>query len=151
RFNFGADVQPGRDQLAFSTRWDGWLVVPSDGPRRVRIESIGPARLTLDGSPVVETGSADGLQGADARPTLSAGLHTLRVEYSRPVARVPRLLVAWDASPELRGELQPLGGGATRWTPDARDYTAWRVAGVVPDGALGALVIAWLALGCWSG
>src|SRR5205814_2330664 len=43
RFNFGADVQPGRDQLPFSVRWQGFLNVPADGERRFVVESSGPA------------------------------------------------------------------------------------------------------------
>src|SRR5258708_39634785 len=39
RFNFGSDVQPGRDQLPFSVRWQGWLLAPSDGPRRFVLDS----------------------------------------------------------------------------------------------------------------
>src|SRR5947207_14816479 len=48
RFNFGPDAQPGRDQLPFSVRWQGWLLAPSDGSRRFLVESEGPAQVWLD-------------------------------------------------------------------------------------------------------
>jgi hypothetical protein len=48
RFNFGPDIQPGRDQLPFSARWQGFLMVPSDGERRFVVESTGPAQVWLD-------------------------------------------------------------------------------------------------------
>src|SRR5207302_2136790 len=62
RFNFGSDVQPGRDQLPFSARWEGWLLVPSDGQRQFMLQSIGPARVVLDRTSLLETASAEGLQ-----------------------------------------------------------------------------------------
>ncbi len=38
RFNFGPEVQPGRDQLPFSVRWTGALDAPGDGERRIVLE-----------------------------------------------------------------------------------------------------------------
>src|SRR5438105_15787646 len=78
RFNFGPDIQPGRDQLPFSARWEGWLLVPSDGQRQLMLQSIGPARVVLDRTSLLETASAEGLQVARASPALSAGLHELQ-------------------------------------------------------------------------
>src|SRR5439155_20954111 len=78
RFNFSAEVQPGRDQLPFSVRWQGWLLAPSDGMRRFVLESNGPSGVWLDGN---------ALSSSDMSVDVSSGLHTLRVEYARPEAR----------------------------------------------------------------
>ena len=49
RFNFGPDVQPGRDQLPFSRPLAGLACcAPSDGERRFVVESTGPASVALD-------------------------------------------------------------------------------------------------------
>ncbi len=64
RFNFGPDVQPGRDQLPFSVRWQGWLFVPSDGERRFVVDSTGSADVTIDDTH---------LASADGRLNVSAG------------------------------------------------------------------------------
>ncbi|MCA1647919.1 MAG: hypothetical protein LC797_21465, partial [Chloroflexi bacterium] len=87
RFNFGADVQPGRDQLPFSVRWEGWLLAPDTSERRFVVDANGPAAIWLDDAAV---------SGGDARVSISAGLHALRVEYGRPEARVPRLHLMWQ-------------------------------------------------------
>jgi Dolichyl-phosphate-mannose-protein mannosyltransferase/PA14 domain len=107
RFNFGTDVQPGRDQLPFSVRWDGWLLAPSDGARRF-VKSSGPARVWVD---------EQELASADETLDVSAGLHQLRVEYTRPEARVPALSLKWQRIPG--GELETVGGADVRWRRDA--------------------------------
>jgi hypothetical protein len=136
RFNFGPDVVPGRDQLAFSVRWDGWLLAPSDGARRFVVASEGPARVTLDGTP---------LDGPDTTRDVSSGLHVLQVEYSRPEARVPMLRLEWQRTPG--GALEALGGDDVRWRPDAgpmafSDALAW-----VGRAIVAAVIGVWLVLG----
>jgi len=108
RFNFGPDVQPARDQLPFSVRWQGWLLAPSDGARRFLLEANGPARVTLDGVP---------LAGTDVTLPVGAGLHVLTVAYARPEAQVPSLTVSWQRIPG--GALQAIGGDDVRWRPEA--------------------------------
>jgi len=108
RFNFGADVQPGRDQLQFSVRWDGWLLAPSDGARRFVVQSTGPARVWVD---------EQQLASAEETLDVTTGLHQVRVEYTRPETRVPALSVKWQRTPG--GELEQIGGADVRWKPDA--------------------------------
>ena len=136
RFNFGPDVQPARDQLPFGVVWDGWLLVPSDGERRIVVESTGPAAVSIDGA---------GLSAGDARLSLSAGLHPLHVEYARPEARVPWLRVSWERSPG--GPLEPLGGADVRHQPVAAggDIGAW--SGRAADAAIAGALALWLVLG----
>src|SRR5712692_944897 len=108
RFNFGSDVQPGRDQLPFSVRWQGWLLAPSDGERRFVLEANGSSGVWLDDV---------ALPGSDASVYVSAGLHKLRVEYARPEARVPSLRLSWQRAPG--GALETVGGTDVRWQPSA--------------------------------
>ncbi|MBV9595601.1 MAG: glycosyltransferase family 39 protein [Chloroflexi bacterium] len=137
RFNFGPDVAPGRDQLPFSVRWQGWLLAPSAGERRFAIAAEGPAQVTLDGSPLEDN--------QDATRDLAAGLHLLQIDYSRPEARVPGLQVQWQRTPG--GPLETLGGDDVRWRPDTgstslSDALTWLGRALVA----GAIVV-WLALG----
>ena len=136
RFNFGPEAQPARDQLAFSVRWQGWLLAPSDGERRFLVESTGPAEVTVDGAP---------LPGGDARLDLAAGLHPLRVDYARPEARVPWLRVSWERTPG--GPLEPLGGADVRQQPSAAgtDLSVW--SGRAADVVIAGTIAAWVALG----
>ena len=136
RFNFGPEAQPARDQLAFSVRWQGWLLVSSDGERRFVVESTGPAEVTVDGAPV---------PGGDARLHVSAGLHPLRVDYTRPEARVPWLRVSWERTPG--GPLEPLGDADVRQQPSAAgvDLSLW--SGHAADVAIACAIAAWVALG----
>jgi hypothetical protein len=128
RFNFGADVQPGRDQLPFSVRWDGWLAAQSSGPRRFVLESNGPAQVWLDQTP---------LPGSNASVDVSAGLHQLRVDYARPEAKVPMLRLQWQREPA--GELVTVGGDDVRW----RDGDPGAAPGVAPlPGDTAASVVA---------
>jgi hypothetical protein len=150
RFNVGADVQPGRDQLPFSVHWDGWLVAQSNGPRRFVVESNGPAEVWLDQKP---------LPANDSTVDVSTGLHQLRVEYSRPEAKVPRLRVQWQRQPS--GGLVTLGGQDVRWREDNAGQSTDAAVGVMSAGqsrastALGVMaavlgigvVLVWLALG----
>src|ERR1051326_3757657 len=108
RFNFGADQQPGRDQLPFSMRWNGWLSVQTPGPRRFGVDATGPAHVVLDGA---------ALDARDTTVQLTEGLHPIQVDYTRPEAKVPTLRVRWQAQPG--GELVTLGGAALRWRADA--------------------------------
>jgi hypothetical protein len=136
RFNFGPDIQPGRDQLPFTVRWQGWLRVPSDGPRRFLVESTGPAVVALDGA---------NLPAPETQLQLSGGLHPLRVEYTRPEARVPMLRVSWERAPG--GPLEPMAGQDLRWQPLADDAAFSSALRLVADWALIMLVLAWAAIG----
>ncbi|MGI9147852.1 MAG: glycosyltransferase family 39 protein [Chloroflexota bacterium] len=136
RFNFGSEVQPGRDQLPFSVRWQGWLLAPSDGLRRFVVESTGSAQVTLDSAT---------LPGSDAQIALAAGLHTLGVEYTRPEARVPMLRLSWERSPG--GSLEPVAGQDVRWQPNSDGTQLSGGLGLVADWAMLALVLAWAATG----
>jgi hypothetical protein len=136
RFNFGPDVQPGRDQLPFSVRWQGWLLAASDGERRFVVDSTGPARVWLDD---IE------LDASDVRLPVAAGLHTLRVDYTRPEARVPRLNLSWQREPG--GPLTPVGGSDLRWQPSPAGADPSGLLGRTADVAMVALVLAWYGLG----
>ena len=147
RFNFGLEPQPGRDQMPFSARWEGWLVVPSDGERRFELESVGPARVWLDDAELLRTEAAPSRQIVERSTALSEGLHQLRVEYARAEARAPRLRLSWQAEPG--GALQVVDSSALRWRvapaplalPDrALDVTSNVILALVLVGGL-ALVI----------
>jgi len=146
RFNFGLEPQPGRDQLPFTARWEGWLVVPSDGERHFELEAMGRAAVWLDDAQLMRTEplSTRQIVGIDTR--LQPGLHALRVEYARPEARVPRLRLSWQAEPG--GALQPIDARDTRWRADTADVSAVASAGgTASDIGIGLLVCAWLVLG----
>jgi Dolichyl-phosphate-mannose-protein mannosyltransferase len=136
RFNFGLDVQPSRDQLPFKARWEGWLLAPSDGPRRFLVESTGPAQVTLDEA---------SLPAPETPATLASGLHALRVEYTRPEARVPWLRVSWERTPG--GPLEPMAGQDLRWQPSAAAAGLSSVLRLVADWAMLALILAWAGTG----
>ena len=136
RFNFGPDVTPGRDQLPFSVRWDGWLLVPSDGARRFVLETNGPAQATVDGAALTQS---------DATLNLSAGLHPLQVSYTRPEAQVPALRVRWQREPG--GELQVLQGDDLRWRADTGASAPAAAARIVGEDLAGLAIVAWLVLG----
>jgi hypothetical protein len=136
RFNFGPDVQPGRDQLPFSARWQGFLMVPSDGERRFVVESTGPAQVWLDDVKLAEP---------DSTRFVSSGPRALRVEYTRPEARVPNLRLTWQRAPG--GPMQVVGGGDVRSQPNAPAADFTRVLGWSSDAALAVLTLAWIALG----
>jgi hypothetical protein len=135
RFNFGPDVQPARDQLPFTARWQGWLLVPSDGERRFLVESTGPATVRVD----------DAQLAADSRLNLAAGLHALRVEYTRPEARVPWLRVSWQRTPDE--SLEALGGDDLRWQATAAGGESSSLAARAADLGLGGAIFAWVVLG----
>jgi hypothetical protein len=136
RFNFGPDVIPGRDQLPFSVRWDGWLLAPMDGARRFVLVAEGRARVTLDGAP---------LGGADTTLEVGRGLHLLQVEYSRPEARVPMLELQWQRTPG--GPLDTLGGDDLRWQPDGGSTVVSGVLALIGRVLIGAVSGMWLVLG----
>jgi hypothetical protein len=136
RFNFGPDVQPARDQLPFSVGWEGWLLVPSDGQRRFVVESTGPVAVSIDDA---------SLPGGDARLTLSAGVHTLHVAYTRPEARVPWLRVSWERTPG--GPLEALGGADVRRQPSSAGIEVSTWLGRAADAAIAGAIAAWVVLG----
>ena len=135
RFNFGPEVVPARDQLPFSVRWEGWLWAPSDGARRFTVESSGPSQLWIDDA---------ALPAGGGRTNLTAGLHPIRVEYTRPEARVAYLRVAWERTP---GEpLQTVGAPDARWMPSTAIGTVSNVADATANIGLAALALAAMAL-----
>jgi hypothetical protein len=138
RFNVGADAQPGRDQMPFSARWEGWLLVPSTGPRQIAVDSAGAAQVWLDQTP---------LSAADSTVQLTAGLHQFRVDYTRPEAKVPALHVRWQRDPG--GELVTLGGDDLRWQPNADSVQLSAVVGGLGRMIVAAVVLIWLGLGVW--
>jgi hypothetical protein len=139
RFNFGSDVQPGRDQLPFSVRWQGWLLAPSNGERRFVVQANGSSGVWLDDTAV---------RGNDASVYLSGGLHTLRVEYTRPEARVPLLRLTWQREPG--GALESVDGTDVRWQPSAASAEVSSMLGHVADAGFAALLLAWITLGLIS-
>ncbi|HEV7666764.1 MAG TPA: PA14 domain-containing protein, partial [Chloroflexota bacterium] len=134
RFNLGPDVQPGRDQLPFFVRWRGFLLAASDGERTFSLTANGPAHVWLDDSQLA----------ADARVSVSAGLHALQIEYMRPEATVPRLALSWQRDPG--GPMVPVGGGDARWQSATASATLSTAAGVVADGLAAVTLAAWLGL-----
>ena len=136
RFNFGSEVQPGRDQLPFVVRWQGWLLAPSDGQRRFLVESTGPVKVTLDEAT---------LPVPKSQLAVAPGLHALRVEYTRPEARVPMVRVSWERTPG--GPLEPMAAPDLRWQPVASGAGLSSGLALVADWAMVALVLAWVCTG----
>jgi hypothetical protein len=136
RFNFGSDVTPGRDQLPFSVRWQGWLLAPTDGERRFVLSSDGPAQVLLDGMP---------LDAPDTTRNVSSGLHALQVDYSRPEARVPMLRLAWQRTPG--GALEGLGGDAVRWRADGGSTALGDALRWLGRALVGGTIAVWLVVG----
>ncbi len=132
RFNFGPEVQPGRDQLPFSVRWTGALDAPGDGERRIVLEATGPATVWIDDAELLRTPEGDTRAQSEALVALGAGAHALRVEYTRPEARVPRLRLMWQARPG--GALEVVGA------------TSAGSGRLVADVALGTVLMVWLLL-----
>lgn len=136
RFNFGPDVQPARDQLPFTVRWDGWLQASSTGPRRFVVHSTGPTQVALDGNR---------LGASDATVDLSQGLHQLTVDYLRPEAKVPWLRVEWQREPG--GALESIGADDVRWRKEPGAPQLTRVLSGIATVLLLATILAWLAWG----
>ncbi len=139
RFNFGADVSPGRDQLPFSVRWQGWLLAPGDGERRFVLSSEGPAQVLVDGAP---------LDTPEATRSLSSGLHVLQIDYSRPEARVPMLRLQWQRTPG--GPLETVGGNDLRWQPTSGSTTFSDALVWLGRALVGAAIGVWLVLGAMA-
>ncbi len=150
RFNLPADARPSRDQLPFFVRWDGDLLVPSDGQHLFRLESVGPARLWLDDVQAVSTGPVEGVQTAEARVPLASGLHHLRVEYGRPEARVPHVQLQWEERPG--GPLQVVAAPAVFRERPAGENPTWQASlatslGAIADALLVAALLGWALAG----
>lgn len=152
RFNtLGADAAP-RDQLPFTVRWNGTLLVPSDGERRVRLEAIGAAAVSLDGRQALRLdGQLEGRRQVEGRIPLTAGAHLLQVEYARPAGRIPDLRVSWEATP---GEaLRPISAPSVVREGAPRPVGAFGLLAASPllrgmaDVLVAGPVLAWLALG----
>ena len=143
RFNFGADVQPGRDQLPFSVRWQGWLLSPVG--RRAAFRARARADQRRSGS------TTRTCRRRTRACTVSAGLHALRVEYARPGgARARGCGWLWQRVPG--GALEPwvaptCAGSRTR----PRPWPSMACWGRVADVGLAALLLAWVAIGLAPG
>jgi 4-amino-4-deoxy-L-arabinose transferase-like glycosyltransferase len=135
RFNFGVDVQPGRDQLPFSVRWEGFLNVPVDGERRFVVESIGPAQVWLDDVPLGEP---------DSTRFVASGLRALRVDYSRPEARVPKLRLSWQRT--VGGPLEVVGGNDVRWHASAAAADVGRALATGAEAVTVLFTLVWIGL-----
>jgi hypothetical protein len=148
RFNFGPDVQPARDQLPFTARWQGWVDVPTAGERRFVLDSLGPARVFVDDALLLETTAADVRQHSEAATQLTPGEHGLRVEYARPEARVPRLHLQWTPIPG--GPLEVVGAPTFRPNAATGGQNWWPSTGPRPTQAIeigfGLVLVTWLAL-----
>jgi 4-amino-4-deoxy-L-arabinose transferase-like glycosyltransferase len=139
RFNFGPDAVPVRDQLPFTVRWQGWLLAESTGERRFVLESDGPARAWLDEAE---------LPAADSSLPVATGLRSLRVEYTRPEARVPRLRLSWQRVPG--GTLETVGVPDVRWQANAGSPTLGDVLATSANIGLIAVVAGWIGLGLYA-
>ena len=138
RFNFGPDVQPGRDQLPFSVRWQGWLLVAirrrsgvSSSSRRARRRS----GSTTSHLPAPET----------SLPRHGAGCTRCGWSTRGPEARVP--LAAAELGADARRAARAAGRRPTcagsRARPARAEHARWRGR----RRGLAALSLAWVALG----
>jgi hypothetical protein len=78
-FHFHAD----EDGLPhpFGADWTAFLRVPLDGPYAFTLVAGGPARVLLDGVPLLERSEANSLEPVTATSELKAGEHVLAVRY----------------------------------------------------------------------
>ncbi len=70
---------PSDLSFPFSVRWLGTVEAKSSGAYGFSLDSTGPAILLVDGSPVVDDGSAGGT--GTGTVSLAAGVHAIRIEY----------------------------------------------------------------------
>lgn len=91
----------------FVVRYDGTLDVPAAGSTTFSLVSEGPARLLVDGSPVVEAPQGS-VRGVDGDVTLKAGQHTIRVEYLHGAGNQIGLQLYWT-TPGAAEAIVPAG------------------------------------------
>ena len=65
----------------FLVRWYGFLAIDDPGPYTFTITADDGARLTIDGTSVIDTGSGRGTFTQSATPQLSSGLHAVVIDY----------------------------------------------------------------------
>lgn len=65
----------------FSARWTGTLLAPTDGLYRFQVNADDGVRLWLDGQLLGESVTPDNVNLIDAQTQLSAGLHSIRIDY----------------------------------------------------------------------
>jgi hypothetical protein len=86
--------------------WEGTLVVPDTGPRRVRLIANGPATLALDGVQAAQDSDPDRHQ-----MTVDSGAHQLRIQYNWP-RDDGRITLVWQ--PLTGGDWEPVPPSALR-------------------------------------
>lgn len=145
RFNFGPDVQPGRDALPFALQLDGWLMVPSDGARTIALQANGQASVAIDERQIVTTNARFGGLTEASGVELTRGMHRLRVTYGRPAATVPRLMVSWDRTPGAG--VAPIDPGDLRMSASEMSDTVRNALGAAARALQVVTVGAWVAIG----
>lgn len=87
---------PGLGTGWYSVRWQGSLVGPETGPRRIGVEGNDGFRLYLDGRLVVDRWRKESFQAATADVRLRKGqAYDLRLEFHEPV-RSGEVRLVWD-------------------------------------------------------
>jgi hypothetical protein len=101
------------DGANWSARWQGTLIVPSDGDYTFRFANVDDgARLILDGNEIVDNGWY--FPNPNQRPSpqvvsLTAGEHDIIIHYEQRVPGAASLQVRW-AGPTFADEVIPMAG-----------------------------------------
>jgi 4-amino-4-deoxy-L-arabinose transferase-like glycosyltransferase len=94
----------------FSARWTGTLLAPEDGLYRFQVNADDGVRMWLDGELLGESVTPDNVNMIDAQKQLSAGVHTVRIDYFQRGGG--KALELWWQPPG--GLLQPVPPSALR-------------------------------------
>lgn len=100
---------PGVNGTFWSARWQGLLLVPSNGDYIFHFDRLDDgARLYMDGNetPVLESWLVQGPHSYSSLPLyLKAGLHTLKLEYAQGPAWQASLYLGWEYLPLFGKEI----------------------------------------------
>lgn len=100
---------PGVNGTFWSARWQGLLLVPSNGDYIFHFDRLDDgARLYMDGNetPVLESWLVQGPHSYSSLPLyLKAGLHTLKLEYAQGPAWQAGLYLGWESLPLFGKEI----------------------------------------------
>lgn len=117
------DTNWAQIQDLFLTRIDGWLVVPKDGEYEFQLRSDDGSRLVIDGQTIIEMNRPQSPTSAQAKATLKAGLHEIRIDHFdggggeelhfswRSDASKPFAIVPSESLRTIRGQVRPVSPG----------------------------------------
>lgn len=84
----------------FSARWEGVLDAPTQGSYAIGVHNNERAWVFVDGKQVVENLKPDTYQEGSVR--LTAGRHTVRIEYQKTEGAYPQLVLYWTPPNQVK-------------------------------------------------